>query len=189
MKQTNKMFDVRCAMFDVASGACRTLLISRRPLTMHLITPLLLLTIATAAAQTRDYPKAPPDKLVHAQGAQQVSDLDRAMAPYVAKARKTYPGAKTRFLASLPPKYLFSVTTKLWDRSHTKFEVVFVVADQIKNGTVTGHLATHTKQPVGYNYGDRISFPESEVMDWTIVHPDGTEEGNIVGKFLDTYHG
>ena len=95
--------------------------------------------------------------------------------------------AGARFLVGLPPKYLFSLTTKLWDRSHTKFEVVFVVADEIKNGTVTGHLATHTKQPVGYNFGDKISFPESEVMDWTIVHPDGTEEGNIVGKFMDTY--
>jgi hypothetical protein len=90
-------------------------------------------------------------------------------------------------LAGLPSKYLFSLTTKLWDRPHTKFEVVFVVADQINDGIVTGHLATHTRQPVGYDYGDRISFPESEVMDCTIVHPDGTEEGNVVGKFLDTY--
>ncbi len=155
---------------------------------MRIITPLLLLTVMSVSAQTRDYPKTPPDKTVHAQGAQQASDIDRAIAPYVAKARKTYPAAKKRFLAGFPPKYLFSLTTKLWDRSHTKFEVVFVVADQIKNGTVTGHLATHTKQPIGYDYGDRISFPESEVMDWTIVRPDGTEEGNVVGKFLDTYH-
>ena len=26
-----------------------------------------------------------------------------------------------------------------------------------------------------------------EVLDWTISKPDGTEEGNFVGKFLDTY--
>jgi hypothetical protein len=154
---------------------------------MHIITPLLLLTLVTAAAQTHDYPKTPPDKPVRARGGQQVSAFDRTIAPYIAKAHKTYPAAKKRFLAGLPSKYLFSLTTKLWDRSHTKFEVVFVVADQINDGIVTGHLATHTRQPVGYDYGDRISFPESEVMDWTIVHPDGTEEGNVVGKFLDTY--
>jgi Uncharacterized protein conserved in bacteria (DUF2314) len=156
---------------------------------MRIITSFLIVSVVTASAQTRDYPKAPPDKPVHAQGEQQVSDLDRAIAPYVAKARKTYPAAKKRFLAGLPSKYLFSVTTKLWDRSHTKFEVVFVVADKISDGKITGHLATQTKQPVGYDYGDRITFPESEVTDWTIVHPDGTEEGNVVGKFLDTYHG
>jgi Uncharacterized protein conserved in bacteria (DUF2314) len=156
---------------------------------MRIITPILLVAIMSVSAQTRDYPKTPADKPKHVEGAQQASDLDRAIAPYVAKARKTYPSAKKRFLAGLPPKYLFSLTTKLWDHSHTKFEVVFVVADKISDGKVTGHLATHTKQPVGYNYGDRITFPESEVMDWTIVHPDGTEEGNVVGKFLDTYHG
>jgi hypothetical protein len=125
---------------------------------------------------------------VHASDAQQATDVDRAIAPYLAKARKTYPAAKKRFTAGLPPKYLFSLTTKLWDRSHTKFEVVFVVADKISDGKVTGHLATHTKQPIGYDFADSVTFPESEVMDWTIVHPDGTEEGNVVGKFLDTYH-
>jgi hypothetical protein len=156
---------------------------------MRIITSVLLITVISVSAQTRDYPKTPPDKPKHVEGAQQASDLDRAIAPYVAKARKTYPAAKKKFLAGLPPQYLFSLTTKLWDRSHTKFEIVFVVADKISDGKVTGHLATHTKQPVGYNYGDRITFPESEVMDWTIVHPDGTEEGNVVGKFLDTYHG
>ena len=155
---------------------------------MRAITLFLLLAATAASAQTRDYAKTPQDKPVHSEGAQQASDVERAIAPYVAKARKTYPAAKKRFLAGLPPKYLFSLTTKLWDRSHTKFEVVFVVADKISGGKVTGHLASHTKQPVGYNFGDQITFPESEVMDWTIVHPDGTEEGNVVGNFLDTYH-
>ena len=38
-----------------------------------------------------------------------------------------------------------------------------------------------------YRQGQRISFPESEVWDWTIIHPDGREEGNYVGKFIDMY--
>ena len=154
---------------------------------MRVITLFLLFSIITARSQTRDYAKTPSDKPLHIEGVQQQAQVDRAIAPYVAKARNTYSAAKKRFVAGLPPRYLFSLTTKLWDRSHTKSEVVFVVADKIKNGTVTGHLATHTKQPIGYDWGDRVSFPESQVIDWTIVHPDGTEEGNIVGKCLDTY--
>lgn len=154
---------------------------------MRIITSFLLFGIVTASAQTRDYAKTPSDKPVHASDAQRAAELERAVQPYIAKARKTYPAAKKRFLGGLPPKHLFSLTTKLWDRSHTRFEVVFVVAEQIKSGTVVGHLATHTKQPVGFDFGDRISFPESQVIDWTIVRPDGTEEGNVVGKFLDTY--
>ena len=152
---------------------------------MRVIASVLLFTLGTVFAQTRDYPKTPPDKPIPLSDAQQVTQLERAVAPYVAKACRTYPAAKKRFAAGLPPKYVFSLTTKLWDRAHTHFEVVFVVTDQIKGGTVTGRLATHTKRPIGYDFGAPISFPESEVIDWTIVRPDGTEEGNYVGKFLD----
>lgn len=156
------------------------------PLTMRIITSFLLLGVITASAQSREYPKAPPDRPLHA-NARQATELERAVRPYIAKAQKTYPAAKKRFLTCLPPKYLFSLTTKLWDRSHTRFEVVFVVAEAIKDGVVTGRLASHTTQPVGHDFSDRISFPEAQIMDWTILHADGTEEGNVVGKFLDTY--
>jgi hypothetical protein len=153
---------------------------------MRITTSFLLFGVITASAQSRDYPKAPPDKPLHAD-AHQAAELERAVRPYISKALKTYPAAKKRFLNGLPSKYLFSLTTKLWDRSHTRFEVVFVVAKAIKDGAVTGRLASHTTQPVGYGFGDRISFSESQIMDWTILHADGTEEGNVVGKFLDTY--
>ena len=47
----------------------------------------------------------PPDtpKLMKSQ--ESLAAYDRAIAPYVAKARATYPGAKKRFLAGLPPGY------------------------------------------------------------------------------------
>jgi hypothetical protein len=38
----------------------------------------------------------------------------------------------------------------------------------------------------GYKHGDEYKFPESEVLDWTISKPDGTEEGNFIGKFFDS---
>jgi hypothetical protein len=154
---------------------------------MRIIISFLLATSIAASAQTAARPKSLPDKPVHLSDQQRVAQLEQAVAPYIAKARKTYPAVKKRFLAGLPAKYIFSLTTKLWNRSHTRFEVVFVAVDRIKEGTVFGHVATHTVQPVGYRFGDAISFPESQVIDWTIVRPDGSEEGNAVGKFLDSY--
>src|ERR1043165_5492385 len=106
---------------------------------MKTITSFLLISAVTVCAQTRDYSKTPKDKPVQAENAQQITDIKRAIQPYLAKARKIYPAARKRFLAGLPPKYLFSLTTKLWDRSHTKFEVVFVVAEKISDDKVTGH--------------------------------------------------
>jgi hypothetical protein len=52
---------------------------------------------------------------------------------------------------------------------------VFAGVDSIKDGRVTGWLATHTTAVTKYHYGDRLSFPESEVLDWTIIRADGSE--------------
>ena len=140
------------------------------------------LTAGLAFAQAREYAKTPPDKPTPYSAA-----LERALQPYIAKGRGTYPAAKKRFLAGLPPKYIFSVMTTLRDRPRKRVERVFVGVDSIKEGRVYGWLATHTIVVTKYRHGDQISFPESEVVDWTIVRPDGTEEGNVVGKFIDTW--
>jgi hypothetical protein len=39
----------------------------------------------------------------------------------------------------------------------------------------------------GYRLRNRHAVPERDLLDWLITRPDGTEEGNVVGKFLDTY--
>ena len=31
-----------------------------------------------------------------------------------------------------------------------------------------------------------IEFNEKDILDWLIAKPDGSEEGNFIGKFLDT---
>jgi hypothetical protein len=38
-----------------------------------------------------------------------------------------------------------------------------------------------------YKEGQRITISEDKIDNWVIVRPDGTEEGNYVGKFLDHY--
>ena len=39
----------------------------------------------------------------------------------------------------------------------------------------------------GYRLRQPYTLPDSEVVDWMFSKPDGSEEGNVVGKFLDTY--
>ncbi len=39
----------------------------------------------------------------------------------------------------------------------------------------------------GYKEGDEFRISKTELLDWTISKPDGSEEGNVVGKFLETY--
>jgi hypothetical protein len=130
---------------------------------------------------------APPDKLVRAAGENEIDALAKAEAPYIAKGRATYPAAKKRFLAGLPRNYRFEVRKRLTDPDGVRVEEVFIEVDTVKDGKVYGRIGSELGVVRSYRQWQRISFPESEVLDWTIVHPDGREEGNYVGKFIDTY--
>ena len=130
-----------------------------------------------------DAPKDQPKKATE----ESVRKFEEAIKPYVEKARKSYPEAKKRFLAGLPPKHTFFVTTRLHDEQG-RFEQVFVAVREIKDGRIKGLIWSDVELVHGYKKGDSYSFPESELLDWTITNPNGTEEGNFVGKFLDTYN-
>jgi uncharacterized protein YegJ (DUF2314 family) len=138
---------------------------------------LLLLSPTVVAAQRA------PDKPV--MGAYEA--LAKAEAPYIAKGRATYPAAKKRYLAGLPHGYSFEVRKRLADPDRVRYEEVFIEVEAIKGGKVYGRIGSELGVVRSYRRWQRISFPESDVLDWTIVHPDGREEGNFVGKFIDTY--
>jgi hypothetical protein len=127
---------------------------------------------------------APDDRPVMARS---LEEFENAIAPYVAQAKATYPQAKQKFLSGLPEGEFFFLTTQLVDKKFN-FEQVFVAVESIHNGQVTGKIASEIMCVKGYRLGNEIIFPEIQVVDWLITKPDGSEEGNIVGKFLDTCH-
>ena len=94
--------------------------------------------------------------------------------------------AKERFLAGLPKGERLYVRTPLID-STGKREDSFVQVESIKDGAITGLIASELTVVGEFKQGQRLTIPESKIDNWLISHPDGTEEGNEVGKFLDTY--
>lgn len=112
--------------------------------------------------------------------------FEAAIAPYVAKARATLPDTKKRFAQGLNKGEVLFVTTRLHD-ADGKFEQVFVEVKSWKDTTITGLLATDPGLIKGHKQGEKMVVDEKDVYDWTISKPDGTEEGNFVGNFLDTY--
>jgi uncharacterized protein YegJ (DUF2314 family) len=128
-----------------------------------------------------------PDKPVKAAGQVAYDALLKAEAPYIAKARASYPAAEKRFLAGLPTGYRFEVRKRLADPNDSTYEEVFIEVDAIKDGKVFGRIGSELGAVHSYRQWQNISFPKSDVLDWTIVDPDGREEGNYVGKFIDTY--
>lgn len=146
---------------------------------------LLLALAATSVAQTSLPPNAPKDKPV-ATTAEKIAAFERAIAPHVAKARASYPAAKKRYQAGLPAKHIFYLTIRLQDQSG-KVEQVFMEVKSISKDKITGVIASDVVGIEGFKRGDKRTFLEKDIFDWLIAKPDGTEEGNEVGKFLDTY--
>jgi len=119
--------------------------------------------------------------------AEQRRKYEEALKPHLEEAKKTYPDAKKRFLAGLAPKERFLVTIELREENGRKQQAYIEVAE-IKDGTIKGVIASNIRNLTKYRRGDKYSVPESEMIDWIIAKPDGTEEGNFVGKFLNEYH-
>jgi uncharacterized protein YegJ (DUF2314 family) len=124
-----------------------------------------------------------PDQPVGGTGAAGLQEVENAIAPYVQKARSTYPDAKRRFLTGLPEGAAFFTTVRLHDDAGG-MEMVFVKVTKIDGGQVAGVIASDIDTVRGYRLGQAYTFPETDVVDWTISNPDGTQEGNVVGRFL-----
>ena len=66
-------------------------------------------------------------------------------------------------------------------------EQVFVAVDHIHDGRVEGRLWSEVTTVAGYRHGQPLALAEADVVDWMISRPDGSEEGNWMGKFIDVY--
>ena len=144
-------------------------------------------SVARAQRSGELAPNAPLDRPVPMSAHSQRKALYRAIAPLVAAARASYPAAKQRFAAGLARGETFFVTAQLRD-ALDRHEQVFVAVTAIVGDTIRGRIASPIQTVQGYRYGQSFAVPEAELLDWTIAKPDGSEEGNVVGKFLDTYH-
>jgi len=137
-------------------------------------------------------PNAPVDRPV---GIESGESPDDALAewlkhiePETKKARATYADAKARYLSGLPAGENFFVTHILRDEAG-KFEQVFILVQEIEDGTITGKIASDILAVQGYRGGQTVQLREADIVDWTISKADGSEEGNFVGKYLDSVQG
>jgi hypothetical protein len=126
-------------------------------------------------------PTAPQDRLttITAERANEIARL-------TIEAKKTYPDAKARYLKGLPADDHFFVVVTLI--SPGAKETVFVAVSAIADGKITGTIASDIATVAGYHAGDAYTVAEDAIVDWVISKADGTEEGNLVGKYLDTQH-
>ncbi|HMG04169.1 MAG TPA: DUF2314 domain-containing protein [Chthoniobacterales bacterium] len=152
----------------------------------------LFLSLCVLATFSARLSAVPPGEEGNTTPIRRSEEIERLAAPYVAKARATYPAAKKRFLAGLPPGYKFVVGLHFVQRDKRTGKVVvedmLVHVERIEKGRVIGRLANAPVLVRNIKYGDTVSRPESEITNWLIEHPDRSEEGNYVGKFLEKHY-
>ena len=148
---------------------------------------IVLMSALVWSIQARAQQGTPPaDKPVAANNAEQIKKFKQAISPYVQKARETLPDAKKKYLKGLPKGEQFFVTIMLND-DQGNYEQVFVKVTRWRGETVKGLLSSDVTLVRNHKKGEKITCEAGEILDWLISKPDGSEEGNFVGKFLDTY--
>jgi len=128
---------------------------------------------------------APIDKGHYIEGSEKQRKYDQMIAPYIEQARKTLPDAKKRFLLGLKSGEVFYLVTRIYDKDG-KFEQVFVRVKDWHDDDIKGLIENELYTVKEYHNGQLIVFKEKGVYDWLISKPDGSEEGNFIGKYLDS---
>jgi uncharacterized protein YegJ (DUF2314 family) len=128
---------------------------------------------------------APTDKPHSFKGTDQLGEYDALIAPYVEKAQKTLKKVKKKYSKGLQEGQAFFLITRIYDNLGN-YEQIFVRVSSWEKENISGTIANQLNAVKGFSFGQTITFPESDILDWLITNPDGSEEGNFVGKYLDT---
>lgn len=129
---------------------------------VRLLLPVVILLNIACATRGRQpvhvAPSAPEDRPLGAT-TETRAELYVLMEPYIDQARATYPSARDRFLAGLPPQHSFFAVTRLRDaEGHT--EQVFIAVDQIRDGKITGRIWNDIYLVRGFEKGKSYTFLE-----------------------------
>ena len=110
---------------------------------------------------------------------------ETALADPVREALRTLPQAKKKFLAGLPSgdQFLLSVRVIATD---TSFRQVSARVLGWHGTTVQALLLPDATNAASPAEPVPVSFPETAVVDWTLLRASGREEGNYVGRYIDT---
>ena len=109
---------------------------------------------------------------------------ETALANPVREALRTLPQAKKKFLAGLPigDQFLLSVRVIATDTSFRQASARVLGW----HGNTVQALLLPPADAAPKTEPTPVSFPETAVVDWTLLRASGREEGNYVGRYIDT---
>ena len=93
-----------------------------------------------------------------------------ATASQVEEARRTFAGARNRFVAGLPEGERLFVVIRIYDERCWS-ELASIAVSRFDGDIVHGQFRAASKVAPHYRAGDAYAFPESQLLDWSIGRP------------------
>ncbi|TGE09646.1 hypothetical protein [Hymenobacter fodinae] len=100
------------------------------------------------------------------------------------EAKRTLPQLRQRYQRGLPVGTICYLTVNTLNESATPEPLVVEVATW-QAGKLTGRIMRLSHEEGRAMAGAPVSFEETAILDWLLLRPNGAEEGNYVGKYLD----
>jgi len=144
---------------------------------MHLIRLFLLLLVLSSFAEIAQ-------QVLPAQLAWLVTQVAQSAAEPLPvlplrEAQRTLGAARQRFQQGLPPTTRLYLTARVLNEAATP-ELVVVALETWQGGQLRGYILR-----AGSAHLVPVEFAEAAVQDWLLLHADGREEGNYLGKYWD----
>ncbi|SNC76363.1 hypothetical protein SAMN06265337_3348 [Hymenobacter gelipurpurascens] len=99
------------------------------------------------------------------------------------EARRTFAQTRQRYSRGLPPGSQLYLTAQILNEAAVPEPVVVRVASW-EAGRVVGHIVRLHSDGTSVAAAP-AEFEEAAVLDWALLRPNGSEEGNHLGKFLE----
>ena len=129
-------------------------------------------------------PHVEPNAPVDCAASFERADLQAVVERLSPEAMKRWPTIRSRYLAGLEPGQSLFVTILLEEQGGNS-EYVFVAVDGIEADKLRGRIWNDIVAIHGLQRGSSIELTEDAISDWLISNPDGSEEGNVIGKAVD----
>ncbi|NQY09069.1 MAG: DUF2314 domain-containing protein [Flavobacteriales bacterium] len=110
---------------------------------------------------------------------------DSLIGPACESARKELPKVKEAFEKMIDGQGIF-IFTRIYDQEAI-FKNVRIKITKWDNGLISGTLEDYLTDINYYQQGMEIELPESAVLDWVIIAPNGKINGNYVATYLKNY--
>jgi uncharacterized protein YegJ (DUF2314 family) len=110
---------------------------------------------------------------------------DPAIVAAVGRARAGLPALHRRFDAGLPVGEVLLVKAPFDTPTAGRSEYMWIEVARWQDGRLSGVLASTPSLVPGLENGADVSVAERDVVDWTVRHPDGSEDGGEIKRALD----